>query len=69
MLLGLLMIALGVAALVHPTVKTREKEREIEVGAQKVIIETTRVVTIPPILSGFVILAGAGLTYLSMRKS
>jgi hypothetical protein len=65
---GVLMILLGAVALAHPDFRMAAKESEVELGTRKMTIETTRIVTIPPALSGFAILAGAGLIYLSTRK-
>ncbi len=44
------------------------QKTEVQVGGQKLLIETRRIVTIPPILSGLVMVAGIGLMLLGPRK-
>jgi len=67
-LVGLLLIAAGIAALIHPRLKMPARKTEVEVIGQKLEIETQRIITIPGIVSGLVIVAGAGLILLDTRK-
>ena len=67
-LVGLLLIAAGIAALIHPRLKMPARKTEVEVIGQKLEIETQRIVTIPGMVSGLVIVAGAGLILLDTRK-
>ena len=67
-LVGALFILAGLAALVHPRVRMPARKTEVEVIGQKLEIETQRIVEIPGIVSGLVIVAGAGLILLDMRK-
>ena len=67
-LVGLLLIAAGLAALIHPRLKMPARKTEVEIIGQKLEIETQRIVTIPGIVSGLVIVAGAGLILLDTRK-
>jgi len=67
-LIGLLLIAAGIAALIHPRLKMPARKTEVEVIGQKIEIETQRIITIPGIVSGLVIVAGAGLILLDTRK-
>ena len=67
-LVGLLLIAAGIAALIHPRLKMPARKTEVEVIGQKLEIETQRIVTIPGFVSGLVIVAGAGLILLDTRK-
>ena len=67
-LVGLLLIAAGLAALIHPRLKMPARKTEVEVIGQKLEIETQRIVTIPGFVSGLVIVAGAGLILLDTRK-
>jgi len=67
-LVGLLLIAAGLAALIHPRLKMPARKTEVEVIGQKLEIETQRIITIPGIVSGLVIVAGAGLILLDTRK-
>lgn len=66
-LFGVVLILLGVAALVHPRVEMPAKRTEVQVFGQRLLVETRRVVTIPPILSGLLIVAGAGMIVLGPR--
>jgi hypothetical protein len=65
---GMLFVVLGIAALVHPRILMPGKQGDVQVRGQRMIVETRRVVTIPPILSGFFVLAGGGLIFLSVRQ-
>jgi len=67
-LLGGILIVAGLAALVHPRLKMPSRRTEVEVIGQKLEIETQRIIEIPGIVSGLVIVAGAGLILLDMRK-
>ena len=66
--IGVLFILAGLAALVHPRVKMPARNTEVDVVGQKLIIKTQRIITIPGIVSGLVIVAGAGLILLDTRK-
>lgn len=68
-LLGAMLILLGLVALIHPRLKMPAHKTEVEVMGQKLYIETQRIITIPPILSGLIIVAGAGLVLLGARKA
>jgi hypothetical protein len=64
-LLGLLLVALGIAGLVHPNVVMPGHKQEIQIAGSKVIMETRRVITIPGVLGVLVILAGGAAVLLS----
>jgi hypothetical protein len=68
-LLGIVFIVAGVAALMHPDLKMPAKQSVIQIGRQSLKVETRRIVSIPAILSGIVIVSGAGLTVLGLRKT
>ena len=64
---GLVILILGVASLFVPI---PEKERSgIEVGGVSLGVETTHKEKVSPIVSGVLILAGAGLMIAGSRKS
>ena len=67
-LFGVLLILFGLAALIHPRLKMPARKTEVEVIGQKLEIETQRIIEIPGIVSGLVIVAGAGLILLDTRQ-
>ena len=67
-LCGAAFIVLGLVALVHPRVEMPAQKTEVQVVGQKLLIETRRIVMIPPILSGLLMVAGIGLMLLGPRK-
>jgi hypothetical protein len=67
-LVGVLVIGLGIAALVHPRVMMPGSHREVDIGDKKVIMETRRIVQIPPVLGGLIIICGAGIIFLGLQK-
>jgi hypothetical protein len=68
MLFGAAFVVLGLVALIHPRVEMPAQKTEVQVVGQKLLIETRRIVTIPPILSGLLMVAGIGLMLLGPRK-
>jgi hypothetical protein len=68
-LFGAILVLLGLAALIHPRVAMPARRTEVQVLGQQLLVETRRIVTIPPILGGLLILAGAGLIFLGPRAS
>ena len=65
---GVLVIALGIAALVHPRIMMPGSRREVEIGNRKVIMETRRVVEAPRILGALIIVCGAGMVFLGTQR-
>ncbi|MGH9711805.1 MAG: hypothetical protein ACRD5M_00695 [Candidatus Acidiferrales bacterium] len=68
-IIGVLLVVLGLAALMHPEVKLPAKHEEIQIGPMEVPVETRRVFTVPPVVGGIIIVCGAGLVFLGARKS
>jgi hypothetical protein len=66
-IVGILLVAAGIATLIHPQVAMPAKKQEIQVGTGKAIIETRRIVTFPRPFSVLLILAGAGQALLTSR--
>ncbi|MGH9744927.1 MAG: hypothetical protein ACRD59_02300 [Candidatus Acidiferrales bacterium] len=64
-LVGLLLVALGIAGLVHPNVVMPGHKQELQIAGSKVIMETRRVITIPGVLGVLIIVAGAAAVLLS----
>jgi hypothetical protein len=66
-IVGILLVAAGIAALIHPQVAMPGHKEEVQVGTGKAIIETRRIVTFPWPFSVLLILAGAGQVFLTSR--
>lgn len=64
-LVGALLVALGIAGLVHPNVVMPAKKQELQIAGTKVIMETRRVVAVPVVLGVLVIVAGTAALVLS----
>lgn len=67
-IVGVLVIGLGIAALVHPRVMMPASHRELEIASRKVIMETRRIVDVPRILGVVIIFCGAGMVFLGARR-
>jgi hypothetical protein len=67
--LGVVLMLIGAATIIHPELKMPANQREVNVEGQKLIINTRRIVTVPAVLSGVVIVAGAALVFAGARKS
>jgi hypothetical protein len=67
-IMGILFIALGIAALVHPNVSMPSKKSEIEIAGTKTIIETTRIIEIPKVFAILLLVAGGSFIFLSTAK-
>jgi len=65
---GAVLILLGIAALIHPDLKMPAQKTEVQVLGQKLEIETRRIIEIPAVVSGLVVVAGAALIFLGTRK-
>jgi hypothetical protein len=72
MLAGIVLVILGAAALIHPELSMSAKREEIiqiiQIGPDKVQIDTRRIIDIPRIFSGMIVLAGGGLLLLGTKK-
>jgi hypothetical protein len=67
-IVGVLLIAGGIAALIWPQVSMPAKKQEVQLGEGKAIIETRRIVTFPRAFSVLLILAGAGQVFFTFRE-
>jgi hypothetical protein len=67
--LGVLLIGCGIAALIHPNLSMPSKKQEVVIDSQKAIVETTRIVELPKVFSVLLLIAGGSLIFLSTRKS
>ncbi len=68
-LLGILLIGCGIAALIHPNLSMPSKKQEVVIGSQKAIVETTRIIELPKVFSVLLLIAGGSLIFLSTRKT
>jgi len=66
---GVLLVALGLAVLLHPDIKMPAKREELQIGGLQVPVETRRIVSVPPVVDRLIIVCGAGLLFLGVRKS
>jgi len=66
--LGLLILLAGAAALIHPRFSTPSKKKEVQIENHKVIFESKRFFTVPPIWGGVAVVAGGLLIFLGTRK-
>jgi hypothetical protein len=69
LVVGAVLILFGAVTLIHPELKMPAKRREVDVAGQKLIVNTQRIVTVPPVLGGLVILAGAIVVFIGARKT
>jgi hypothetical protein len=67
--LGILLIGCGIAALIHPNLSMPSRKRELQISGEKVIMETTRIVELPKVFSVLLLVAGGSLIFLSTRKT
>jgi hypothetical protein len=65
-IVGLVLVLLGVASLFVPI--PRKERSGIEVGGVSIGVEATHKETVSPIVSGVLIVAGAGLMIAGQRK-
>ncbi|HXN73517.1 MAG TPA: hypothetical protein VN861_13300 [Candidatus Acidoferrales bacterium] len=66
--IGALLVAAGIAALIHPSLSMPSRKNEIQIGSVKTIVETTRIIQIPGVFGVLLIIAGGSLIFLSTRK-
>jgi hypothetical protein len=69
MVIGILLIACGIAALIHPNLSMPAKQRELQISGEKVIMKTTRIIELPKVFDVLLIVAGGSLIFLSTRKA
>jgi hypothetical protein len=68
LVVGVILILLGVAALIHPQISYRTDERDIQVGTMTARMETRRIFRFPRIVSGMAVLSGVAITLLGLKK-
>jgi hypothetical protein len=65
---GLAVMALGIYGIARPNLVMPAKKENLEIGGQRVVMETRRVVALPRPLSGMVIVCGVGLIVLGIPR-
>ena len=68
-IVGIVLIALGVVALVYQGVTYRTKEKVLEVGPFKAEVEHEKTVPVSPILGVLAIAGGVALVIVGARRS
>lgn len=66
--IGVLVLLAGAAALIHPRISTPSKQKEVEIENHKVIFESKRFFTIPPVWGCVAVVAGGMLIFLGVRR-
>jgi hypothetical protein len=56
--IGILLVAAGITGLIHPQWQGRDKKMEVDVGGKQLEVTTRRIVDVPPLFCGAVIVAG-----------
>lgn len=65
--LGITVIFLGLYGMVRPNLLMPAKREDLQIGGQRVLMETRRVVTVPRALSALLMVCGAGLIFMGMQ--
>jgi hypothetical protein len=68
-LAGVVLIVLGVAALLYQSVSYTSRETVIDIGPLQATADRERTLAIPPALGMAVVLGGAALLIVGLRKS
>jgi hypothetical protein len=68
LILGVLLIVLSVAGLIAGRVSYATHEDVMKVGPMQATVETRRIIVIPRVLSGLVLVSGILLVYLGSKK-
>ena len=65
---GILFFLLGVVALIHPNFVLPGKKTQVTIAGQQVLMETSRVVSIPRPASAVEVVLGLGLVFFGSRR-
>jgi hypothetical protein len=66
--IGIVLIVLSVAGLITGRISYATHEDVMKVGPMQATVETRRIIVIPRVLSGLVLVSGILLVYLGSRK-
>ncbi len=67
-ILGILFFVLGLVALIHPNFALPGKQQQVTVAGQHLVIQTSRVISIPRAASAAEVVLGLGLIFFGSRK-
>lgn len=67
-LIGILLMVLGTAALVYQRFSYTERETVVDVGSVNITAETKKTVPLPPILGGIALAAGVGMVAIGATR-
>lgn len=68
MIVGVILVVLGAAALIMQNITYTEREKVVDVGVINVTAEKEKSVPVPPILGGISLAAGAVCIAMGARK-
>ena len=69
MLIGILLIALGVAGLAFQGISYTTREKVIDIGGLGITAETRKTIPVPLIAGGLALVAGIGTVVVASRKA
>lgn len=65
---GVLVILLGLYTMFRPNLLMPAKRENLQIGGQRVLMETRRIVEVPRAVSALVIFCGAGLIFMGIQQ-
>ena len=69
MLIGIVLIALGLIALVYQGITYTTREKVVDLGPLKITAQKEKTIPLPPILGGLALAGGIVLVVVAGRKS
>jgi hypothetical protein len=69
MLIGIVLIALGLIALVYQGITYTTREKVVDLGPLKITAQKEKTIPLPPILGGLALAGGIVLVVVAARKS
>jgi hypothetical protein len=67
-IVGIVFIVLGIAALSYKSITYTTEEKIAEIGPLKATAEREKSIPLPPILGGLALIAGAGMVAVGYRR-
>ncbi len=68
-LIGILLIAMGLAALIYGGITYSSQEQEVKVGPIEVTATTKKTIPLPPVVGGLAIAGGVVLLIVGSRRA